>query len=97
MVLYRRSKKPHLSYYSNKMVDAIRRALLAGIMHPFAGKLVDQNGRVIRSGQEEGHMTNEEIVSMDWLNDNVVGSLPSEWQLTETGKKTVKISGVIEK
>ena len=34
---------------------------------------------------------------MDWLNDNVVGSLPSEWQLTETGKKTVKISGVIEK
>ena len=87
----------HLSYYSNKMVDAIRRALLAGIMHPFAGKLVDQNGRVIRSGQEEGHMTNEEIVSMDWLNDNVVGSLPSEWQLTETGKKTVKISGVIEK
>ncbi len=85
-----------LSYYSFKMVEAIKRSMLAGTMHPFAGELHAQDGVLIRGSGEEGRLTNEEIVSMDWLNDNVIGSLPRIDDLTETGVKTVKVSGVIE-
>ena len=86
----------HLSYYSYKMVDAIKRTMLAGVIHPFAGELHAQGGKVAHKPEYVLKMTNEEIVTMDWLNDNIIGSLPQKEKLTETGIKTVKISGVIE-
>ncbi len=86
----------HLSYYSHKMVNAIKRAMLAGVIHPFAGELHAQGGQVAHKAEFVEKMTNEEIVAMDWLNDNIIGSLPKKEKLTETGIKTVKISGVIE-
>ena len=41
-------------------------------------------------------LSNEEIVTMDWLNDNVVGSLPVKAALSEVGKKAIKTSGEIK-
>ena len=85
----------HLSYYSFKMIDALKSSLISGALHPFEGELHSQDG-TIRGAENVMHLSNEEIVGMDWLNDNVVGSLPEAWSLNEVAKTTVHTSGVIE-
>ncbi len=86
------SKK--LSYYSDKLVTILRREIISGDLVPFEGELHSQDGTVMAAlGQA---LTSEEIVRMDWLNDNVEGEIPPTWKLGERAKKTVKISGVKE-
>ena len=42
-------------------------------------------------------LTDKEIITMDWLCDNVDGAIPDTWELKDSIKKTVKASGVKEK
>ena len=85
----------HLPYYSRKLVDTLRNGLLEGKLNPFSGELRSQDG-TIRNAADSGKLINEEIVAMDWLNDNIIGSLPKSWELNETGKKTARISGMAQ-
>ena len=77
-----------------RLVQTLRQALLEGRLHPFEGMLVAQKGVVVR---EEGspRLTNEEIASMRWLNENVVGRLPKSWELSQKVASDVATSGVI--
>ena len=36
----------------------------------------------------------EQIIGMDWLNENVVGAIPAYDELSEIGKATVDMVGV---
>ena len=51
-----------------------------------------QNGDKIGEGQTE--LTLEQIINMDYLVDNVVGSIPQYDELTDMGKATVETVGV---
>ena len=82
----------NLPYYSVKMIDIYRRALINGTFHPFDGELHSQTG-IVR-GPGEAPLTNEEIVAMDWLNDNVVGRVPAFEELTVAGQRAAKVSGI---
>ncbi len=82
----------HLSYYSCKMVNGIKESLLTGAIHPFAGELHSQTGLI--QDAEAGRLSNEQIVSMDWLNDNIIGSLPAPEELSDAGIKAFLASGV---
>jgi len=84
-----------LPFYSRKMVDLMRNSLVAGTLNPFAGELHSQKG-IVQEADAAVRLTNEQIVSMDWLNDNVVGSLPVKAALSESGKKAIKTSGVLK-
>ena len=77
-----------------RLVHTLRQAMLEGRLHPFEGMLVAQKGVVVR---EEGsaRLTNEEIASMSWLNENVVGRLPKSWELSQGAADDVATSGVI--
>ena len=77
-----------------RLLRTLRQALLEGRLHPFEGLLVAQRGTVVC---EEGapRLTNEEIASMRWLNENVVGRLPKSWELSQKGSDAVAVSGVI--
>lgn len=77
-----------------RMVQTVGRAVLEGRLHPFEGLLVAQRGVVVR---EEGspRLAGEEIASMRWLNENVVGRLPKSWELSPAGADAVAVSGVI--
>ena len=84
----------HISYYSRRMVHSLKSGLLSGAIHPFGGELRSQTG--IIQGEGSPRLSNEEIVKMDWLNDNIIGSLPKVEKLTEPVRQAVKTSGVIE-
>ena len=39
-------------------------------------------------------LTSEQIINMDWLNENIVGAMPAYDELDDTAKATVGIVGV---
>ena len=75
-----RQRTVRLAPFSSKVSSALRfqlteveRAIAAGRIHPFSGKLVDNEGRV---RQAQGTMRDEEVALMDFLVEGVVGKLP---------------------
>lgn len=67
--------------------------MLTGRANPFAGELHSQGG-IVQSGKA-GHLTSEEIVHMSWLNENVIGRLPEQRELSFDSLKQVEVSGLI--
>ena len=46
---------------------------------------------------DEPRLSNHHIITMDYLNDNVIGSIPVIEEIAdEKRKKTVEVSGVVE-
>ncbi len=54
-------------------LEAKRRAIVAGTLQPFAGRLLDSTGRERQAG---GRMDDAAIAGMNWLAAGVVGTLP---------------------
>lgn len=86
--------EPELSAAQARLVAALERDLLYGNLRPFEGPLVAQRGAVVREAGAP-RLSNEEIVSMRWLNSNVDGRLPKQWELSRDGAAVVAVSGVI--
>ena len=83
-----------ISYYSRKLVAALRNSLVAGTLNPFDGELRSQEGLI--KGADSPRLNNLEIIKMDWLNDNVEGSLPAIEELREKAQETARVSGVVK-
>lgn len=77
---------------TKKLAALLQNAICSGSCQPFRGPLYAQDGRKIIGG--EATLSTEQIIGMDWLADNIVGSIPAYDELTETGKYTVGIVGV---
>ncbi|MBQ2680673.1 MAG: BMP family ABC transporter substrate-binding protein [Eggerthellaceae bacterium] len=86
--------EPDLPPAQARLVAALEHDLLYGILHPFDGPLVAQRGVVVRE-RGAARLSNEEIASMRWLNSNVNGRLPKQWELSHDGAAVVAVSGVI--
>ena len=78
--------------------ESVRR--LAGLLQdsicrgvdPFCGPLFRQDGRQIID--EKQALSLEQIISMDWLVESVIGAIPKYDELDETGKATADVVGV---
>ena len=84
----------NLPYSSRKAIQTLRRLIIAGITNPFEGEIHTQSG--ILRGPDSPALTDKEIITMDWLCDNVIGSIPDTWELDDSIQNTVKVSGVKE-
>lgn len=83
-----------ISTGQRKLIELLRRDMIEGRLHPFEGKLVAAGGKLIHQEGAE-RLSNEEIASMRWLNENVIGRLPKSWELSPRVAEDVAISGVI--
>ncbi len=79
---------------TKKLVDKFRRFLSWGVYHPFEGVIYDQEGRA--HGSEDVVLDLEEIITMNWLCENVVGRIPVKEELTEKAQELVALQGVLE-
>lgn len=61
---------------------------------PFFGKIYDQKGELKNKGEHE--MKPSDIMKMDWLVDNVVGSIPPMSEFVDNAKMVVELKGVEE-
>lgn len=76
----------------HRLLDFLRTSIKSGSFQPFDGLIYSQNG-VIRC--EEGHsLSPEEIVTMNWLAENVSGRIPELDQLTDEAQAVVLTQGV---
>lgn len=84
--------------YSNSLPVGTRRLLkflqasiIKNTLEPFYGVLYSQDGIVQKS--EDESLTPEQIVTMDWLADNVLGVIPSFSDLTDEARELVLLQG----
>ena len=63
-----------------------------GVLDPFGGELRSQDGIIHKA--DDPALTNEQIITMNWLNDNVIGKIPVMREMSDAAKETVAVSGV---
>ena len=74
------------------LAKILRQGLRDGLIDPFRSRIVTQDGRVINEGART--LSADEILHMDWLCDNVVGSIPAYEDILPISQPTVKMLGI---
>lgn len=82
----------NLPHGTNRLITFLKKSICAGSFQPFDGIIYSQEGIVQSS--EDMHMTPENIVTMNWLAENVVGRIPELEELTPEGQELVGLQGV---
>lgn len=82
----------NIAYSTKKLLSGIKTTITNDICNPFDGELRSQHKLI-----KEAHtprLSNEDIIKMNWLADNVVGRIPKFEELNEVAQKTVKANGI---
>lgn len=83
----------HLPIGTVRLVELLKNTISSGDFNPFSGVLYSQDGLIQR---EDESLSPEEIATMDWLAENVIGSIPEKEKLVEHAKPVVSLQGVKE-
>ncbi|MCH5255366.1 MAG: BMP family ABC transporter substrate-binding protein [Lachnospiraceae bacterium] len=75
-----------------RLIEFLKNSIRAGTFHPFDGPVYAQNG-IIRCEAGKS-LEPEEIITMDWLAENVVGNIPDIEELTEEAQELVQLQGL---
>lgn len=76
------------------LVDHLRMDICNGDFVPFYGEIRDQEGNLMNKEYEE--MNPRDIMKMDYLVENVIGSIPKKEEVVDEAKAVVEIKGVEE-
>ena len=77
---------------TKRLVDLLKQSIISGQFDVFSGVLYSQEGIV--QDDPERSLTPDEIIKMDWLADNVIGSIPKTEELKEQAKPVTLQQGV---
>lgn len=75
------------------LAEILRRGLVEGTIDPFARKIVAQDGSV-KNENSTTTFTTEQLLHMDWLCENVSGSIPTFDEVLPMSKNMVRELGV---
>lgn len=78
-----------------RLVGLLKTSITTGAFNPFFGILYSQNGIVVDDPKRI--LTPEEIMTMDWLTENVIGSIPGKEELSEHAEPVMKQQGIVVK
>ena len=82
----------HLPEGLRQLAWILRKGLQSGTIDPFKRVLIDQDGNMRNDGSRS--LTTEELLHMDWLCSNVVGSIPPFEDILPYSQKMVRELGV---
>ena len=77
---------------TRQLAGLLRRGLIEGTLDPFGRRIVAQDGTVKSDGTH--NFTPEELLKMDWLCDNVTGSIPTFDEILPTAQPLVRELGL---
>ena len=83
---------PQLPRGTRRLADFLQESMRRELCNPFLTPLHTQDGGLIGEGQQT--LSLEQIISMDYLAENVVGSIPAYGELSPLGQATVDMAGV---
>ena len=75
-----------------QMANLLKANIASGQLDPFFRRIVAQDGTIKNDGTR--HFTPEEVLHMDWLCDNVVGSIPPFEEILPISQKMVRQLGI---
>ena len=75
-----------------RLIHHFRQELKENTFTPFEGEIRDQEGRL--RCDADRRLTPAEILCMDYLVDNIVGSFPKEDELIESARPLVRLQGI---
>lgn len=75
-----------------RLIELLKKNICSGEFGPFSGDIHSQDGPV-HNEMPDG-ITVGEIITMDWLADNIIGSIPTLNDFKEEAKPIVKVQGV---
>lgn len=84
----------YLPIGTQRLIDLLKSTISLDVFNPFSGVLYSQTGVVQDNPNQSMHP--EEIMTMDWLAENVVGAIPRKEELTEQAAPVIKQQGVVE-
>lgn len=82
----------NLPHGTNRLIDFLKKSIKSGSFHPFDGEIYSQNGMI--QDQEGKSLTPEEIITMNWLAENIVGHIPEIGEFTPEAQALVRLQGV---
>lgn len=77
---------------TNRLIDFLKKSIKSGSFHPFDGTIYSQDG--VAHCEEGNSLTPEEIITMNWLAENVVGQIPEIDSFTPAAQELVRLQGV---
>ena len=81
----------NLPHGTHRLLAFLKNSIKTGDFQPFVGPIYDQDGSVV-CGEYES-LPPEEIITMSWLAENVIGHLPEFGELTEEAQTLVRLQG----
>lgn len=76
---------------TNRLIEFLKNSIRAGAFHPFDGPIYAQGG--VLQCEKGVTLGPDEIITMDWLAENVVGKIPELEELTEEARALVEFQG----
>jgi len=77
---------------TKQLVYMLKQMVKKGDMNPFSSEIYDQKGRLVN--KDGNCMTPEEIININWLSDNICGSIPDISQFTESSHELISQLGI---
>ncbi|MBO6108777.1 MAG: BMP family ABC transporter substrate-binding protein [Eubacterium sp.] len=75
-----------------KMIDLLKKGICSGEFDPFTGMRYSKDGT--HYVKVTDRMSAEQIITMDWLAENVIGFIPTMAELSDDAKPIVNVIGV---
>ncbi len=82
----------HLPIGTKRLVELLKSTICSEQFNPFSGILYSQTGVV--TDDPTRVLTPEEIMTMDWLAENVIGSIPKKEELIDQAAPVIDQQGV---
>ncbi len=77
---------------TKRLVDLLKRTIHMEAFNPFSGILYSQTGMI--QDDPDKSLSAQEIIAMDWLAENVIGSIPSPVELQDAALPVVSQQGL---
>ena len=77
---------------TKQMISVLRSSIMSGVFNPFDGELISQNG-IVRK-ENDPPLSSMDVITMNWLNENIIGEIPDADALNDEAQATVSVSGV---
>jgi len=77
---------------TRRLIEFLKNSIRAGSFHPFDGLIYAQDGSAKCT---QGKSLNaEEIITMNWLAQNVVGYIPKIGEMNERAQELMQLQGI---
>lgn len=78
---------------TKRLIELLKKTICSGEFNPFEGTMYSQDG-IVAGSHDYTILTPEEIVKMDWLADNIIGSIPDVTELADKAIPVISQQGL---